>query len=152
MLLKLVFPPTLHRTYPYRLAHCNATPMITTACKGTWHKNAMRCDYLCFFENPKQCMYLFMLNHIASFILGLTYSLSGGKLEMSKFKWRKERYWTHQPLKLEGEESTEHKDDPEDWTHNQTQPEDLWFRVGWNFSTGCLQRELGKLSTCLQKS
>lgn len=30
-----------------------------------------------------------------------------------------------QPLKLEGEESTEHKDDPEDWTHNQTQPEDL---------------------------
>lgn len=30
MFFKLVFPPTLHLTYPYRLAPCSTTPMITT--------------------------------------------------------------------------------------------------------------------------
>lgn len=44
---------------------------------------------------------------------------------------------THQPLYVKGKKTVKHKENPKQWTHDQTKPENVWLRV-WDVLIGFL--------------
>lgn len=49
-------------------------------------------------------------------------------MKIKQTQWYKD--WTDQPFNLEGDNGTEHKDDPEDGAHYKSEPEDPWLSTG----------------------